>query len=321
MASYEGQRSAEQSEAAAPRPKRSSRAANGASGRRRARLARGPLVIGDPALAIDVLLPPGDPYRADTLADGGRAFGLELRAASVRGMLKRYTGTPRQDDICLRLHEPTRTLIAAVADGVSDVPRADMAAALAARQAAAVVAHQLDGGAGELDWRDVFDQAAWALIEEHRRHSGDQEAGVEEAVGSLATTLVVAAVTAEDGSARVQLAAAGDSPGLMLRGDQFRVVMAEPEDGDGLLGGGVQALPRIPRGPVQSSCTLEPGEMLLLCTDGLAVPLGDGRGEVGRVLARELARPPDPIDFARLLDFSRATYDDDRSLVAVWMAK
>ena len=35
-------------------------------------------------------------------------------------------------------------------------------------------------------------------------------------------------------------------------------------------------------------------------------------------LARELARPPDVIDFARLLDFSRSTYDDDRSLIAVW---
>jgi len=35
-------------------------------------------------------------------------------------------------------------------------------------------------------------------------------------------------------------------------------------------------------------------------------------------LARELARPPDIVDFARLLDFSRSTYDDDRSLIAVW---
>jgi len=38
----------------------------------------------------------------------------------------------------------------------------------------------------------------------------------------------------------------------------------------------------------------------------------------GATLARELARPPDIVDFARLLDFSRSTYDDDRSLIAVW---
>ena len=55
-----------------------------------------------------------------------------------------------------------------------------------------------------------------------------------------------------------------------------------------------------------------------MCTDGLGLPLGDGTGEVGRAFARELAVPPDIPDFARLLDFSRATYDDDRTLVAVW---
>jgi len=55
-----------------------------------------------------------------------------------------------------------------------------------------------------------------------------------------------------------------------------------------------------------------------MCTDGLALPLAGGAGEVGRTLARELATPPDIIDFARLLDFSRSTYDDDRSLVAIW---
>ena len=56
----------------------------------------------------------------------------------------------------------------------------------------------------------------------------------------------------------------------------------------------------------------------MLCTDGLALPLAGGGGEVGATLARELARPPDIVDFARLLDFSRSTYDDDRSLIAVW---
>ncbi len=67
-----------------------------------------------------------------------------------------------------------------------------------------------------------------------------------------------------------------------------------------------------------SRCSLDPGSVLMLCTDGLAMPLAGGDGEVGATFARELARPPDVIDFARLLDFSRSTYDDDRSLIAVW---
>jgi hypothetical protein len=79
----------------------------------------------------------------------------------------------------------------------------------------------------------------------------------------------------------------------------------------------VQSLPRGAPVVETRTRTLEPGDVLPLCTDGLALPPGDGDGEVGRVPARELASPPDVVDFARLLDFSRSTYDD-RSLVAAW---
>lgn len=58
--------------------------------RRRTRLARGPITIGEPAPSIDVRLAPGDQYRPDTIADGGTACGLTVRAASVRGLAKRY---------------------------------------------------------------------------------------------------------------------------------------------------------------------------------------------------------------------------------------
>jgi len=50
----------------------------------------------------------------------------------------------------------------------------------------------------------------------------------------------------------------------------------------------------------------------------VALPLAGGAGELGRTFARELVKAPDVVDFARLLDFSRSTYDDDRTLVAVW---
>lgn len=293
----------------------------------------------------------------------------------MRGLYKRYLGGSRQDDLCVRVHERSRTLIVAVADGVSGAPRSDLGAALAVRQAASAVHRQLDGDAAELDWQDVFAQAAWALVEEHRRDVADPEAGVDRAAQSLATTLLVAAVSVERGggtedgmdedgaekedgmdedaaekeggtdedraepsrraddgaeqavrtdnddaqraedSVRVQLAAVGDSPALLLEGGTFTTVIGSSDD---LLGGGVEALPRTSREAFSESCTLEPGSVLLLCTDGLALPLAGGVGEVGRTLARELARPPDIADFARLLDFSRNTYDDDRTLVAIW---
>jgi Protein phosphatase 2C len=289
-------------------------AGRSASVRRRIRLARGPVTIGEPAATIEARLAATEPYRPDTIADGGTAFGLTVRAASVRGLYKRYTGGPRQDDVCLRLHGESGTLIAAVADGVSGASRSDVGAALAVRYATAAVARQLDDGRESIDWGEAFEQAAWALVEEHRRACGDAGAGVEEASTSLATTLLVAAVRGSD----VEVAAVGDSPAFLLKDKVYDPVVAEPERFDGLVGGGVDALPRSAGTALASWCSLDPGSVLLLCTDGLAMPLAGGGGEVGATLARELARPPDVIDFARLLDFSRSTYDDDRSLIAVW---
>jgi len=287
----------------------------------RVRLIRGPLVIGEPAPVVEAGLVAQDPYRPDTVADGGAAFGLTVRAASVRGLAKRYTGEPRQDDVCLRRHDATRTLIAVLADGVSAAPRADIAAALAVRHAAAAVARQLDADPAPppIDWADVFGQAAWALVEEHRRSSGEPQAGVEQAAPLLATTLLVAAVTvADEEPIHVQVAAVGDSPALVLQARRFEPLVGETPDAADLLGAGVDALPHKPHAFARAERTLGPGDVLLLASDGLALPLGDGTGEVGRVLARELRRPPNVVDFARLLDFSRATYDDDRSLIAVW---
>jgi hypothetical protein len=61
------------------------------------------------------------------------------------------------------------------------------------------------------------------------------------------------------------------------------------------------------------------GEVLLLGTDGIGDPLGSGQGGVGN-LFRELfsgTEPPSLVEFANAVDFSRETFDDDRTLIAV----
>ena len=362
-------------------PSTAATAVRGATTPRRARLKRGPLRIGEAAPAIEVRVARAEPYRPDTIADGGSAFGLTVRAASVRGLQKRYVGGPRQDDLCLRLHEQTGTLVAAVADGVSGATRSDLAAALAVRHATAAVVRQLDRGGEAIDWAQVFEHAAWALVEEHRRVNGDPRARLEDVSASLATTLLVATVA--DSRAQhpqpagstpaagpqapvpqpagstpaagpqapvpqpaggtpaagpqapvpqpaggtpaagvqppaVQLAAVGDSQAFLLSGLAFVPIVGDAGGDDGLLAGAVSAIPRAVHAVQTGACELEPGSVLLLCTDGLALPLAGGTGDVGRTFARELKRPPDVVDFARLLDFSRSTYDDDRTLIAIW---
>lgn len=49
-------------------------------------------------------------------------------------------------------------------------------------------------------------------------------------------------------------------------------------------------------------------------------PLGTGHGGVGNLFGDVLTGPwvPSLIEFAHEVDFSRETFDDDRTLVAVW---
>jgi hypothetical protein len=77
-------------------------------------------------------------------------------------------------------------------------------------------------------------------------------------------------------------------------------------------------LPYVPESVEAVVEHLTASEVLLVGTDGFGDPLGDGTGPVGALFARHLAVPPTPLRLAQLLDFSRETFDDDRTLVAVW---
>ena len=60
------------------------------------------------------------------------------------------------------------------------------------------------------------------------------------------------------------------------------------------------------------------GETLLIGTDGVWDPIGDGQGLVAGFLVGALGRSlPHRLDFLRVVDFCRDTFDDDRTLVAV----
>jgi hypothetical protein len=66
--------------------------------------------------------------------------------------------------------------------------------------------------------------------------------------------------------------------------------------------------------------TVSSGQALLVGTDGFGDPLGGGTGDVGELFSDVLSvgHVPSLLEFAHTLDFSRETFDDDRTLVAVW---
>jgi serine/threonine protein phosphatase PrpC len=267
----------------------------------------------------------GSPYRPDTSVDGGTAQGLTVRAASVRGRAKRFDGKSREDDFCLLISSARRALIVAVADGLGSAERSGLGAALAVRHAVQAVEEQLGECAPDaLDWPAIFNRAAAALVVEHRGtvgHEGSDPPDSEETKRishDLGTTLTIAVVEPRDGErASAAVAAIGDSPAYRLTGGEYKLLAGERETDDEFSTSSVVALPYLPK-PEVSNVQLEVGEVLLVCTDGFSEPLGGGHGEVGRLFARELAVPPPLPSWPYLVDFAKATYDDDRTLVAVW---
>ncbi|MEU0403798.1 protein phosphatase 2C domain-containing protein [Streptomyces sp. NPDC006197] len=277
--------------------------------------------LGRPAAEFEPKPPPADPYRPDTLFDGWSTPGLTVRLASVRGDAHRFSGQPRQDDIVVAAHEPTDAVVFAVADGVSAAPQSHVGAALACRTAVADVLRQLDEGRPQVDWNRAVSAAAYQLFMRVTRGPEPTPEQRQEAQALLATTLVTGVVRlAGSGQLEVNLVHVGDSGAWMLHESRFHPLLGDgKESADGVFSSAVQALPRVPRQIEGTWYTVPEDGVLLVGTDGFGDPLGDGTGTVGERMAFELGRPPrEPLALALLLDFSRETFDDDRTLLAVW---
>ncbi|WP_203183735.1 protein phosphatase 2C domain-containing protein [Streptomyces pratensis] len=278
-------------------------------------------ILGRPAARFEPKPPPADPYRPDTLFDGWSTPGLTVRLASVRGDAHRFGGQPRQDDIVVASHGPTGSVVFAVADGVSSAAQSHVGAALACRTAVADVLRQLDEERHQVDWKRVVTAAAYQLLMRVTRGSEPTREQKHEAQVLLATTLVTGFVRLTgSGLLEVNLVHVGDSGAWMLHKNRFHPLLGGKEErADGVFSSAVSALPWLPPQIEGTWYTFPEDGVLLIGTDGFGDPLGDGTGRIGSVMAYELGRPPrEPQAVAQLLDFSRETFDDDRTLLAVW---
>ena len=279
------------------------------------------IVLGRAAAHVEPKPPPADPYRPDTIFDGWSTPHLTVRLASVRGDQHRFDGRPRQDDVVAAWHEPTATVVFAVADGVSSAPQSHVGAALVCRTAVNDLLAQLGQDRSGPDWTRVLQAARYQLLMRVARGREPDEQDKAEAVRTLATTLVAGTVTPNrDGSMDVTLVRAGDSTAWCLQQGRFNQLLSGGESGaEEISSTAVVALPRLSAQARPMNYTLPPDGVLLVGTDGFGVPLGDGTGMVGDLFGSELAVPPvEPRTLAHLLDFSRETFDDDRTLLAVW---
>lgn len=271
-----------------------------------------PVVVDEPTLPFDPRPAPG--AQPDTECDGWQTDDVVVRLATVRGNAHRQAGTYRQDQGAVMLHRRTGTVIFAVMDGVSSAPLSHIGARLAGRAAISAVSRTLDTGR-PIDWAAVLGTTANALLYDHPGglQDGETPAEVERRLG---TTIVTGVVRRAASGLIATVVRAGDSSAWTLCDSRY-VPLFEPKGGE-TVSSAVAALPRLPSRITPVEVPLPPGSVLLAGTDGIGDPLGDGTGLVGDLFAGVLASPPPILGFAHAVDFSRDTFDDDRTLLAVW---
>jgi serine/threonine protein phosphatase PrpC len=276
----------------------------------------GAVPVGTPGADFEPRPPASPSYRPDTVADGWSTGDLTVRLASVRGYAHRYEGLPRQDDVAAMHHPATGAVVFAVADGVSSTPLAHIGATAACRAAITAVLAALDAG-GPVDWARVVEHAAWQVVQQAGLALRLDTPDAARAEQQMASTLIAGLVRPGPGDPAAELIRVGDGGAWVVRAGQFRRLFAPAAEDPAVVVSAVTALPRVPE-VVASGAALEAGDVLLVATDGIGDPLGDGSGTVGAYLADRLAGPRPPAEFAHLVDFSRETFDDDRTLLAIW---
>lgn len=278
-----------------------------------------PIVVDEPIFDFEPKAPSTVyGYRPDTVFDGWSTADFTVRLASVRGYSHRYNGLPRQDDVAMGYDPRSGLILFAVADGVSSASQSHIGAAIACTTFVETVRAGLDYD-GRLDLADAVEVAA-SRMADHAAYLLHQERPDPEAVeGMLASTLIAGYIRPAEHGAVVVLIQIGDSGAWVLKDGRYFPLLKQKNDPDAeVISSAVNPLPRLPEKSALGEYDLPPDAVLLLGTDGFGDPLGDGDGHVGNLFAEHLNTPPPARGLAHLLDFSRDTFDDDRTLLAIW---
>ncbi|GGN16915.1 hypothetical protein FHR83_004947 [Actinoplanes campanulatus] len=283
----------------------------------------------------------------DTVIDGAEIGSISYRAASVRGISHQERGEPRQDAYAVHFTRDQDWLVGCISDGVSQGTRShEAAAAICERISRALVDHLIasppsaDSGRwpeeiGSIRWRDAVRSANAAVCELARpylRKSAQKRGGpppVDPAdpvpfaqarliMSGTALAFVVATEPSPNGTFRAMLAnVAGDSAAFVVQDGHWLPLTMIKNEGEAIFSSSVKALPAETEVHAKPFY-LEPGQPLIMMTDGLGDPLGAARGAVSRFLGTHWHTPPDLLAFAQHLAFYRKTFTDDRTAVVVW---
>jgi hypothetical protein len=281
-----------------------------------------PIVIDEPIFDFEPKPPSAvSDYRPDAVYDGWSAGAFTVRLASVRGYSHRYSGFPRQDDIAVGFDPESGIVVFAVADGVSSAGQSHIGAAIACTTLIEQQRWMLDNGRA-IDLPRAVAMAATRMNDHAAYLLGQEKPGPEAVENLLATTLIAGYIAPAPHGAVAVLVQIGDSAAWVLKDGRYYSLLQRKNDPDAeIISSAVSPLPRLPDRITPAEYHLPADAVLLVGSDGFGDPLGDGSGRVGQLFAEHLSAPPPARGFAHLLDFSRDTFDDDRTLLAIWQRR
>lgn len=225
---------------------------------------------------------------------------LVVRAATLRGHAHNHENLPGQDVVGTTWNAQRGSVFAAVADGIGSRPDSGAAAHHLVIQ---VIERATCLGPHD-DPRQVIDRSAAAT-----RHY----LGLEELDG--ASTLLVAEVSCGPTAARASVWGIGDSEAWFLIDGHWSPLHQE------LSPAGDSATRCIPdhQDAHVNAITVPGTAVLVLATDGFARALGGHNSPLAKRLVDAWREPPGPTDFMAQVDFTHPYFNDDRSVVAVWI--
>ncbi|MBV6700689.1 protein phosphatase 2C domain-containing protein [Kitasatospora aureofaciens] len=269
----------------------------------------------------------------DTVLEGAQYGSAILRAVSVRGDSARYRGEPRRDALLVtRFGDGPDGLLLAVLGGFDRTGTAadeavrpeavSVAAGEACRQLAATIGRSRAGLAADL--RDgARDRLRYGLQRLATGAAGPLRALAPRGDGdeTPSPASLHCLMVSLDPAAGYR-AAFGVGPGglYLLRSghwiDAYAARLLHHPDGQ----------PPVPDAPVPDPRPFRfrlvpatPGDILLLCTPGLADPIAD-EPAVAHFLSAHWAHPhpPGAVDFLRQVQVRAKGYADDRTAAAIW---
>ncbi|MGW6204420.1 protein phosphatase 2C domain-containing protein [Streptomyces sp. NPDC055089] len=259
---------------------------------------------------------PAQPAPPGMAADSARVGDLEVRAASVVGAGHRIDETnasPRQDAYRVGRDAASRHLVVAVADGMSDSPHSDTAAAVAALALVNALRRQLDEGVPllRLDHASAFLEAAGQVHAVARQRHWPADT-----VRTVATAAVVPAAAGPDGGRDLWLAGLGDTTAWVRRPQRWSLKLGDKQRG--LDAGRLDAyLPHTPEAVRRQLVRLAPGDVLALTSDGVGDALTD-LPEAHDWFHRQWASPVSAFELLLHINYDSHQRNDDRTAVVVW---